>query len=109
MSQRKPQDPIRKIHLRLRLRQHLTTRLQQLPILNTRGARQFARPTSETPVDMLPKRGRSLLQPPLGHRPHKINPPPRPIILIPRNHVRRARFETQPTMNAGQQLIFLFS
>ena len=60
-------------------------------------------------LDMLRKRARRILQPTLRHRPHQIQPPAWPIILIPRNHIRRTRLQAQAAMNTRQQLLFLSS
>lgn len=106
MPQHKPQQFVNRISLRLRVQQLLTTRLQQLPILNTRRTCLLARPATQTTIYMRGKRRGRILQPSLGHRSHQIDPPAWSIILVPRDHVRRTRFQAQPAMNTREQFLF---
>ena len=69
----------------------------------------LARPAPETSINMRRKRVRRLLQSPLRDRAHQIQPSAWPIIFIPGDDVSRARLETQPAMNAGQQFVFVTS
>jgi len=66
MPQHKPQNPVRKIGLRLRFEQYRPASLQQLPVLNTRRTNLFARATTETTIDVRAKSFRRVFKTSFG-------------------------------------------
>ena len=93
--------------LRLRVQQLFPTCLQQLPILHTCRTHLFARTTTETTIDVRAKRVRRVLETSLSDGAHEVEPAAWSIILVAGDHVRWARLEAQPTVNAGEKLLFL--
>lgn len=87
------------------MQQLFTTGLEQLTVFNPGRTNLLTRATAETSIDMRSKCAGRILQTPFGHSPHEVKPPTWPIILIPRDHIRRTRLQTQAAMDARQQLL----
>ena len=80
---------------------------QQLTVLNPRRTYRLARATAETAIDMIFKRGRIDGQAPFFDRAHQVDAPARTVILIAGSNISGAGFETQATVNAGEQLLLV--
>jgi hypothetical protein len=79
---------------------------KQLAVLNARRAHLLASATTQTAIDVALKRSRVAPEPALADRAHQIEPAARSIVFVTGDYVSWARFETQPAMNAGEQLVF---
>ena len=74
-------------------------RLDQSAVLNSRWAGGFATAAIETKIEVtLHVLGQ--LDPPVGDRPHQIDPSARAVIFIPGFEIRGTRCGAKPTMDA---------
>ena len=82
-------------------------RFEQVSVFNSGGTRGFTRATSETPIDVCAKGVRRVWQAPFLNRSHEVDTTARTVILVRCHNVRRARFQAEAAMYAGENL-FLF-
>jgi len=94
------------ISLGILLVQDFTAGLEQLPVFNAGGTDLFASATTETPVYVRSKSVGSAFQTAFGHRTHEVQTAAWSIVLVTGDDVGRTRFETQPAVNAGEELFF---
>ena len=80
--------------------------LDQLPILNSRGARRLAGPAIEAKFKMT-SNAVIQLELAIGDTAHEINPPARALVLIARFDVRRAGRGAQSAMHAIEQQLVI--
>ena len=86
----------------------MTTRLQQLAILNSGRANLLTGTTPETAIDVFAKRFGSVGQSSFRNRTHQIESAAWAIIFVAGNYICWTRLETKPAVDAGQKLLLFF-
>jgi hypothetical protein len=107
MFQREAQNSITEATLRARSEQFSARSFEQLSILNTRRAHLLASATTKTAIDVALERARVAPEPAFADGAHQVEPAARPVVFVSGDDIGRTRFETQPAVNAGEQLFFL--
>jgi hypothetical protein len=79
---------------------------QELSILDTRWTYLLAGTATQAAIDMALESGRIALEPAFTDRSHQIKAAARSVVFIAGDNVGRTRLQTQPTVNAGEQLLF---
>ena len=87
----------------------MTTRLQQLPILDSGRANLLTGTTPETPINVFAKRFGSVGQSSFRNRTHQIESAAWPIIFVAGNYICWTRLETKPAVDAGEKFLLLLS
>jgi hypothetical protein len=80
---------------------------EQLPILNAGRTHLFAGAAAKASIDVPFKCGRVVTEPALTDRAHQVESTTWSIVFITCNDVGGTGFQAQPTVNAGEQLLFL--
>jgi hypothetical protein len=78
-----------------------------LAIPHSGRAYLFTGATTETAIQVFAKRFGRVPQPALNNGAHQIKPAAWAVIFIARNYVGGAGFQTEATVNAGEEFVFL--
>ena len=105
MPQHKTQHAINSLRL-LVVRNLSAGGFKKLTVFDARRTGSFARATAEASIYVSFERLRIGLEPSFLHRPHQVDTPARTIVLVGSGDVRRTSFQTQPTVNAGENFFF---
>ena len=87
----------------------MTTRLQQLPILDAGRTDLLACSTPKTSIDVFAKRFRSIGQSILRHGSHQVQSAAWSVVFVSGDDVGRTSLETESTVDAREKLLFVFS
>ena len=87
----------------------MTTRLQQLPILDAGGTNLLACATPKTAIDVFAERCGSIGQSIFRHGPHQVQPAAWAIVFVAGNYICWTSLETKPTVDAGEKFLLLLS